>query len=82
MRFGRQPAAQLTVTLSELRLTLAGGWVIDPPVYRKQLPGRLAGPWYCDVILWREGELKVLTLMEDEALRSFLAEQGMTVEPL
>lgn len=70
----------LAVTLPELRAALAEGWTIDAPVSRQQPADHPDHPRYCDVILWREGRVRVLTLRNDAALRSFLAEQGFSLK--
>ncbi len=74
----RNSTSQLAVTLAELQAAVAVGWVIDPPVHRKQVPERPDGAWYCDVILWRDGRVRVLTVPDDAALRQFRSERDLT----
>ena len=75
----RQSKAQLAVTVLELQNAVAEGWGIDAPVERKQIPDRPDGAWYCHVILWREGRVRVLTVPDDAVLRQFLGERDLTV---
>jgi hypothetical protein len=75
----RNRTSQLAVTLAEFQSALTEGWVVDPPVQRKRVPDRPNGAWYCDVILWREGRVKVLTVPDDAALRQFLAARDLKV---
>jgi hypothetical protein len=75
----RNGKAQLAVTVVELQNAVADGWIIDPPVERKQIPDRPDGDWYCHVILWREGRVRVLTVPDDALLRQFLGEHDLTV---
>ncbi len=75
----RNAKAQLAGTMVELQAALAEGWTIDPPVNRKQVPERLDADWYCDVILWREGRVRLLTLPDDAALGQFLGERDLAV---
>ena len=69
----------MAVTLATLQEALAAGWTIDPPVHRKQVPDRPDGDWYCDVILWWDGRVQLLTLPDDAALRQFLNECDLAV---
>ena len=55
---------------------LIDGWQIDLPVVRKQLPDRPDGDWYVDVILWRDGRVKLLTLRDDPVIDQIVVEQG------
>jgi len=67
----------LAVTLAELQAALAEGWVMDASEGHKQIPDRPTGDWYCDLILWRDDRVRVMTLPEDAALRRFLAERNL-----
>jgi hypothetical protein len=71
--------AQLAVTVTELQIALDGGWVIDAPVTRQQIPDQPDGAWYCHVILWRAGRVQLLTVPDDPALRRLLAERGADI---
>lgn len=75
----RYDKAQLAVTLAELQSALGEGWVIEPPVERVQIPARPNGRWYCQAILWRDGRVQVLTVLDEPALRQFLAEQKVSI---
>jgi hypothetical protein len=70
-------AAQLISTLAEVQAMLADGWQIDPPVIRKRVPDRLDGDWHLDIILWRDGRVKLLTLHDEPAAHSLLSKQGV-----
>ncbi len=76
----RNARSPLAATMAELQAALAEGWTIDPPVSRRQVPDRPDGAWYCDVILWREGRVRVLTVSDDAALRECLAEHSAHIE--
>jgi hypothetical protein len=71
--------SQLAVTMAELQAVLAEGWMVDPPAIRKQVPDRPDGVWHCDVILWRDGRVRVLTLPDDAALRQFFGEHDLAM---
>lgn len=64
--------------LADLRFALDTGWAIEPPIYVYHEAGWR--PYYH--ILLRRGERQVLlSLPESEALRRFLEEQGIQMEP-
>lgn len=77
MRLTSRRAAQLISTLAEVQAMLADGWQIDPPVIRKRVPDRPDGDWHLDIILWRDGRVKLLTLYEAPAAYSLLSKQGV-----
>jgi hypothetical protein len=68
--------AQIVCPLGDLKQMLSAGWQIDLPVVRKQLPERPDGDWYVDVILWRDGRVKLLTLRDDPVIDQIVVEQG------
>jgi hypothetical protein len=61
--------------LGDLKQMLIDGWQIDLPVVRKRLPERPAGDWVVDVILWRDGRVKLLTLRDEPVIDQIVAEQ-------
>jgi hypothetical protein len=67
---------QLVCPLGDLKQMLIDGWQIDLPVVRKQLPDRPDGDWVVDVILWRDGRVKLLTLRDDSGIDQIVSEQG------
>jgi len=67
---------QIVCLLGDLKQMLIDGWQIDLPVVRKQLPDRPAGDWYVDIILWRDGRVKLLTLRDDSEVDQIVSEQG------
>jgi hypothetical protein len=75
----RDPDVHLVVTVEELRAVLAEGWTIDPPVNCRPAVDRSQAARYCDVILWRAGRVRVLTVPDDAALRGLLAEHGAQI---
>lgn len=80
MQRKRHPDSPLAVTIAELQAALAEGWTIDVSTMRRPSVDHPDRPRYCDVILWRESRVRVLTLRDDAALRSLLAEQGAPIE--
>jgi hypothetical protein len=78
MLLKRVRRAQLAVSLAELRDAVAEGWIIDPPVERQRIPDRPDGAWYCQIILWRDGRVHVLTVPDEPAVRQFLDERNVT----
>lgn len=76
MRQTSRREAQLISTQVDFQAMLADGWRIDPPVVRKRVPDRPDGAWYLDVILWREGRVKLLTLRDEPAVNSLLSGQS------
>lgn len=79
MRLTSRRAAQLISTLAEVQAMLADGWQIDPPVIRKRVPDRPDGDWHLDIILWRDGRVKLLTLRDTSAERHFVLERGLDI---
>ena len=67
---------QLVCPLGDLKQMLIDGWQIDLPVVRKRLPERPDGDWYVDVILWRDGRVKLLTLRDELGIDQIVSEQG------
>ena len=68
--------AQIVWPLRDLTQMLVDGWQIDPPVVRRQLPDRHDGDWYVDVILWRDGRVKLLTLRDEPGIDQIVSEQS------
>ncbi len=77
----RRRTSELAVPVSALKEALAEGWTIDSPAQRRQYMRRADGEWLYDVILWRESEVRVLTLREEPALCELLAQSGVAVDP-
>jgi hypothetical protein len=73
MPSSRSCTAQLVASLAELEEALASGWRVDPPVYHKQLAGHPATDWYYDLILWCDGRVRIMTLVDDETSRACFA---------
>ena len=65
---------KLVCPLGDLKQMLLAGWQIDLPVVRKRLPERPDGDWYVDVILWRDGRVKLLTLRDEPVIDQIVAE--------
>ena len=68
--------AEIVWPLRDLTQMLVDGWQIDPPVVRRQLPDAHDRDWYVDVILWRDGRVKLLTLRDEPGIDQIVSEQG------
>ena len=66
--------AHIVWPLRDLKQMLVDGWKIDLPVVRRQLPDRHDGEWYVDVILWRDGRVKLLTLRDEPGMDQIVTE--------